>query len=271
MSEEQRLLLAFEMSLFARDLAREGIRRDHPKWSEAQIARELLRLAFLPATLPAGLGSPGSELWTNLIAEPIAGFIAAPISETRMSVQDILRRITTSLDRAGIGYMLTGSFASAYYGAPRSTQDIDFVIEATAAGLRAFVEALPGKEYYVDLDSALEAHRRQSMFNVIDLGTGWRIDLIIRKSRAFSLEEFRRRQRVSLNDVSLFVASAEDVVISKLEWAKLAQSRRQIEDAAAILRVRWDALDRSYLAKWVAELGLADEWGAARRMPGIVD
>ena len=55
MSGEQRLLLAFEMSLFARDLCRERIRHEHPEWTEAQIARELLRLAFLPDPLPAGL------------------------------------------------------------------------------------------------------------------------------------------------------------------------------------------------------------------------
>lgn len=59
MSGERRLLLAFEMSLFARELARERIRRDHPEWTEAQVARELLRLAFLPAPLPAGLRWPG--------------------------------------------------------------------------------------------------------------------------------------------------------------------------------------------------------------------
>jgi hypothetical protein len=186
-----------------------------------------------------------------------------------VSVPDVFRRITTALDRAGIGYMLTGSFASAHYGVPRSTQDIDLVIEATPAELRTFVASLSSNEYYADLDSALEAHKRQSMFNVIDLATGWKIDLIIRKSRAFSQEEFRRRQRVSLHDVPLFVASAEDVVISKLEWAKLAQSRRQLEDAAAILRVRGEALDHSYLAKWVAELGLTDEWNEARRGAGI--
>ena len=57
MSGERRLLLSFEMSLFARGLAQEGIRRDHPEWTEAQVARELLRLAFLPAPLPAGLPS----------------------------------------------------------------------------------------------------------------------------------------------------------------------------------------------------------------------
>lgn len=188
-----------------------------------------------------------------------------------MSVPDVFRRITTALDQAGIRYMLSGSFASAHYGVPRSTQDIDLVIQATPAELRRFVEALSRNEYYADLDSALEAHKRQTMFNVIDLATGWKIDLIIRKSRAFSQEEFRRRQRVSLHDVPLFVASAEDVVISKLEWAKLAQSGRQIEDAAAILRMRWDALDHSYLATWIEELDLKKEWDAARRVAGISD
>jgi len=58
MSGEQRMLLSYEMSLFARELAKEGIRRDHPEWTEAQVARELLRLAFLPAPLPEGLRWP---------------------------------------------------------------------------------------------------------------------------------------------------------------------------------------------------------------------
>jgi hypothetical protein len=150
-----------------------------------------------------------------------------------MSVPEVFQRITTALDRAGIRYMLSGSFASAYYGSPRSTQDIDLVIDGTPTQLRAFIGSLPSNEYYADLHGALDAHERQSMFNVIDLATGWKIDLIIRKSRPFSQEEFRRRQRVKLHDVSLFLATAEDAIISKLEWANLAQSRRQIEDVAA--------------------------------------
>jgi hypothetical protein len=59
-----------------------------------------------------------------------------------MSVQEVFQRITAALDRAGIGYMLTGSFASAYYGAPRSTQDIDLVIEATPEQMRPFIHGL---------------------------------------------------------------------------------------------------------------------------------
>ena len=166
--------------------------------------------------------------------------------------------------------MLTGSFASAHYGVLRSTQDIDFVIEATSPQLQAFIEAVPSSEYYVELGAALEAHKRQSMFNVIDMATGWKIDLIIRKARAFSQEEFRRRQPVTLHGAALFVATAEDVVIAKLEWAKLAQSRRQVEDAAAILSARADVLDRSYLEKWIAELDLERNWDDARRVAGIV-
>jgi hypothetical protein len=55
MTGEQRFLLAWDMSLFARELARAGVRKDHPDWTEAQVARELLRLAFLPDPPPPGL------------------------------------------------------------------------------------------------------------------------------------------------------------------------------------------------------------------------
>ena len=113
-----------------------------------------------------------------------------------MSVPNVFLRITTALDRSDIGYMLSGSFASAHYGVPRSTQDIDLVIEATPEKLAVFVESLSASEYYADLDAALGAHKRQSMFNVIDMATGWKIDMIIRKSRDFSREEFERRQRI---------------------------------------------------------------------------
>ena len=55
MTGEQRILEVLEMSRFARELAKAKIRGDHPDWSESQIARELLRLAFLPDPLPSGL------------------------------------------------------------------------------------------------------------------------------------------------------------------------------------------------------------------------
>lgn len=182
-----------------------------------------------------------------------------------MNLPQTLQRITTALAQSGIDYMLTGSFAGVYYGSPRSTQDIDLVIAPKEAQLRAFVKGLPDNEYYVDLDAALEALQRESMFNVIDVISGWKIDMIIRKSRAFSQQEFLRRQLVDLQGVSLFVPSAEDIVIAKLEWSKLAQSQRQLEDVAAILRVQRESMDQSYLEKWIRELSLDKQWDDASR------
>jgi hypothetical protein len=186
-----------------------------------------------------------------------------------MIVPEALQRIAAEFNRAGIPYMLTGSFASVFYGSPRSTQDIDLVIAVNAAQIRTFLEALPSDEYYVEVDAALEALKRESMFNIIDLTTSWKIDLIIRKSRAFSQEEFSRRQLQNVQGVSLFVATAEDVILAKLEWAKVGASQRQIDDAAGILKLRGNSLDRPYLDKWVRELGLTAEWDDAQRMAGI--
>lgn len=182
-----------------------------------------------------------------------------------MSIAEVLRTVTDALDRAELPYMLTGSSASTYYGAPRTTQDIDLVVATNPQRLQSFVEFLPADKYYADLDAALEAHRHRSLFNVLDRVSGWKIDLIIRKDRAFSQEEFRRRKKIVLDGVPVFAATPEDVIISKLEWAKMAQSERQIEDVAGILRIRWKSLDQAYIEHWVRELGLEAEWNAAHR------
>ena len=183
-----------------------------------------------------------------------------------MSYFEVLRRITQALDSARIPYMLTGSFASAYYGSMRSTQDIDLIIEATPTQLQSFLNGLAREEYYADVETAIKAQMSESVFNIIDIRTGWKIDMIIRKSRAFSREEFSHRQRAEMQGVSLFVASAEDMVLAKLEWAKLGESRRQIEDAATILKLQDDRLDRQYLGKWARELGLSRQWDDAQRL-----
>jgi hypothetical protein len=188
-----------------------------------------------------------------------------------MSIGAVFQRIVSALDQAGIPYMLSGSFASAYYGATRSTQDIDIVIHASSEQLGPFLNSLPKSEYYADLDSSLEAYRRQSMFNIIDLAIGWKIDFIIQKSRPYSHEEFQRRRKVNLHGVLLFMTTAEDAIISKLEWAKMGQSRRQIDDVAAILSIQWNVLDRSYLKKWIGELSLQTEWEDARRVAGMAE
>ncbi len=167
--------------------------------------------------------------------------------------------------------MLTGSFAAAYHGRPRATQDIDLVIAPSADQIRNLLRDLPAHAYYAFEGAAIEALRHESQFNLIDLATGWKIDFICRKSRPFSRSEFARRLQVDFEGIPLFVAAAEDVVLSKLEWAKLGGSLRQVEDVAGLLQVRGDELDRAYIERWVASLGLEREWTEARRLAPSVE
>ena len=180
------------------------------------------------------------------------------------TVDDVIRRIISILDAASVPYMLTGSFASSLHGMPRATQDIDLVIAPNLASLEAVLKNFPEDQYYVSRDAALEAYRHTSLFNVIDIASGWKIDLIIRKPRDFSRLEFDRRTPANILGTTVFVASPEDVLISKLEWAKLAESERQIEDAAGIIRTQGPDLDTAYIERWAEKLGLQAQWSLAQ-------
>ena len=109
---------------------------------------------------------------------------------------------------------------------------------------------------------ALDSH---GQFNAVDRDSGWKADFIIRKPRAFSETEFNRRRPAELYNVPIIVATAEDVLIAKMEWAKLGESARQIEDARAILKARRHGLDMAYVERWVEQLGLEAQWQAVQR------
>ncbi len=179
-----------------------------------------------------------------------------------MNDDDIFGRIGPLLDAAGIPAMLTGSHSSGIYGLPRSTLAVDLVIDPSAEQLSRFVTSLPPDRFCVSLPAALDALRRRSLFNVLDHETGLKFDFIIRKDRPFSQVEFGRRTEIEYFGRRLAVATAEDVILTKLEWSTAGGSLRQIEDAAGILKVR-DDLDAAYLAHWVAELDVAPQWAAA--------
>lgn len=179
---------------------------------------------------------------------------------------EILSIVAAALAEADIPYMVTGSFASSYHGRPRSTQDIDIIIAPTEAGLRTLLNAFPEPRYYLSEEAAFEAVSRKSQFNLVEGASGWKVDFIVQKGRPFSQEEFSRRKFVDINGIRLCLASPEDVILSKLEWACETQSERQIEDAAGIVKRRWSSLDRSYLETWIAKLGVEPEWEKALKL-----
>ncbi len=163
---------------------------------------------------------------------------------------DFLKTIVGLLNDAGVDHMLAGSMASTFHGEPRMTRDIDVVIAPDLAAIDRFVASLDRSRFYVgDLAAAT---RRSDMANVIDTTSGWKADLIIRKSRPFSVEEFRRRRPATIGGVDLFVATAEDTILAKLEWHARSGSDQQMRDVIAILAVQ--ALDTVYLERWASEL-----------------
>lgn len=169
------------------------------------------------------------------------------------SQNDFLKKLIKVLNDCSIPYMLSGSFGSSFHGQPRATNDADIIIAPVEEQLMSFVKSL-GDDYYVNPDAASDAFRNNSMFNVIDIQNSWKADFIIRKDRAFSREEFRRRRNVKLMGLDICVISPEDVILSKLEWAKNSESDQQFRDALGVAIVQWDHLDKDYLLKWAKEL-----------------
>lgn len=181
-----------------------------------------------------------------------------------MTAGDLFQRLIPILDGAGVEYMVTGSLASSVHGTPRSTQDIDLVIDADRAGVLSLVQGLADDQYYVSEESALRALSQGGQFNVIDYQTGWKIDFIFRKQRDFSSGEFARRSLEVVDGTPLFLVSAEDSLLSKLEWAKAGGSDRQLNDAAGIIRTQGDDLDWAYLGHWARRLDVEEQLQSSR-------
>jgi hypothetical protein len=183
-----------------------------------------------------------------------------------VSISKVLENLRAALDGVGVPYMVTGSLVSSVHGVPRATQDIDIVVAPTREQLSALMDYFGEPTYDSDRDDAVDALRRRSMFSVIDRRGIWKIDFIVRKERPFSHREFGRRQKVEILGLSVYAATPEDMVLAKLEWAKLGESERQIKDAAGIVEIQGANLDLDYVERWVAALGIEDQWNSAQRI-----
>lgn len=159
--------------------------------------------------------------------------------------------------------MVSGSVAMNFYAQPRMTRDIDIVVELKAADAPR-IQALFSKDFYVDEGDVLESIRGEGLFNIIHNETIVKVDFIVRKDSAYRLEEFGRRRPIRLEDVDVMVTSAEDLILSKLCWGKDSRSEMQLNDVRNLLSCV-DALDRGYLTRWAAELGVRDFLGEARK------
>ncbi len=172
-----------------------------------------------------------------------------------------LRDITTRLEAVGMDYMLTGSVALNFYAQPRMTRDIDLVV-AFFLKDAARIEQVLGADYYVSAEAARDAVLHQSCFNAIHQGTLTKVDFMVRKNEEYRRLEFTRRVRMPVDGFELWVVSKEDLILSKLDWARDSHSQRQLTDVENLIAT---GCDMEYVKEWSAKLNLTDMLTRATR------
>ncbi len=167
---------------------------------------------------------------------------------------ELLKLVCNRLENANIPYMLTGSLAANFYAVPRMTRDIDFVVEIPEMDVSKFFLVFH-KDFYIDKIAIAEAVKYQQMFNAIHQESVFKVDFVIRKNSTYRNEEFRRRRQITLGEGQIWIVSPEDLIISKLFWAKDNLSDLQLRDVRNLL-VSIKNLDAKYIQDWVQTLGL---------------
>jgi hypothetical protein len=176
-----------------------------------------------------------------------------------MSQSDLLIGAVEALERAGVGYMLTGSLASSIQGEPRATHDVDLVIEVDFTVVDGLAVAFGAPRFYFDSVAARSALDARGMFNLLDIRTGDKVDFWALTATLFDVSRFARRTVTRAFGREISISSPEDTILQKLKWAvDSGGSERHFNDAAAVYEVQAGALDEAYLSEWADRLGVTD-------------
>jgi hypothetical protein len=175
------------------------------------------------------------------------------VTEQELTI-DAIRR----LNRSGIAYFLTGAMASNYWGIPRTTHDLDFVVQLPIESIPKLLHEFRN-DFYLDEHAVRAALAPPYQFNAVDQRSALKIDFWTLRSDPFEMSMFHRRLGVDLLGERAWLATAEDVILHKLYWDSITRSERQVSDAAGIVAVQSDSLDRAYLQKWATELGVSEK------------
>ncbi len=174
----------------------------------------------------------------------------------------------TVLERLRISYFVTGSVASSAYGEPRFTQDLDLVVALPSASIPKLVAGFPSSDFYVPPDSTLreEASRSEGgHFNLVHHESGVRADVYLAGGDDLHAWAFQHRRRIQLSEeLEVWLAPPEYVIVRKLEWMAEGAGERHQEDVRHMVRVCGGLLDHEFLERELRSRGLEDAWKAVR-------
>lgn len=171
-----------------------------------------------------------------------------------------LAALARALEHVGVAWFVGGSIAAVAHGEIRTTMDADVVVDLHVADVSVLARALD-PDFFVDVEFLDETVRLGGSCNVVHRDTGFKVDLFVLRRRAFSRVELERRQRIEvLPGLVVWVATAEDCVLTKLEWYEKGGrvSDRQWRDIVGIIKLQKGALDHEHLARWSRELGVSE-------------
>ncbi len=174
-----------------------------------------------------------------------------------MTEEQLLVDCLQRLERTGIAYMLVGSMAGNYWGVPRSTHDIDFVIEYDEAQVKSIVSAFQD-DFFIQEFSVESGLRPPHQFNALDNRSALKVDFFRVAGDEYEFERFRRRRRITLFEQPAWIAAPEDVLLHKLRWHQISPTDRQLTDARGIFLVSGDELDRNYLTHWAKKIDVSN-------------
>lgn len=175
--------------------------------------------------------------------------------------EELLKKITALLSEKKIPYMITGSVGVIFYGRPRASHDIDFVIDTNQNDIKKITETLLSltPEFIVDEQAIAEAiFKNHHGFNVLHLPTMLKLDFWLLKDNLFDIERFKRRKTIRLFDQDMQFASPEDTILQKFLWYQDSKIEKHLIDAAFVYQVQQANLDMLYLQKWVKRHSTSD-------------
>lgn len=181
---------------------------------------------------------------------------------------DLLEFVADSLNTAQMSFV-TGSQASAIYGEPRFTQDIDIVLELITEQIPSFLQLFASEDFYLSEAAVRNAVTRRGMFNLIQPSSGSKVDFVVAKNSNFDRTRMTRTRLFSISEKSKArFASPEDVILKKMQWFSKDNSDRHIRDILGVLQVQQTQIDVSYVETWLDELGVRDVWTAILERQG---